>query len=41
LAVYAKYIRFGGGFFVFGLVLLVFAISQFVHSYADKLVSTW
>lgn len=40
-AVYVKYIKFGGGFFIFTLLLLAFGISQFVHSYADKLVSKW
>ncbi|EFA04139.1 probable multidrug resistance-associated protein lethal(2)03659 [Tribolium castaneum] len=41
LSVYTKYIKFGGGFFIFTLLLVAFGVSQFVHSYADKLVSQW
>ena len=39
--VYFKYMKFGGGFLVFLLLVGIFAVSQFVHSYADKLVSRW
>ncbi|XP_044266082.1 ATP-binding cassette sub-family C member 4-like [Tribolium madens] len=38
---YFKYIRFGGGFICFSLILGMFVVVQSVVSYSDKLVSNW
>lgn len=39
--IYIHYVIFGGGVIAFLLVFLVFAISQFMSSYSDKLISQW
>ncbi|EFA04142.2 ATP-binding cassette sub-family C member 4 [Tribolium castaneum] len=40
-AVYNKYIKFGGGYFVLFLVFCIFVSAQITMSYTDKLVSDW
>lgn len=40
-SIYKSYVRFGGGFFVLGLVYIIFILAQITSSYTDKLVSEW
>lgn len=39
--IYKKYIQFGGGYFVFSLIAVIYIGVQSVVSYTDKLVSKW
>lgn len=41
MGTYIKYIRFGGGFICFAVIMAMFVIVQSVVSYSDKLVSNW
>ncbi|XP_066158997.1 probable multidrug resistance-associated protein lethal(2)03659 [Euwallacea fornicatus] len=40
-ATYLKYLVFGGGFLIFGLIMVIYLGAQFTDSYSSKLVSTW
>ncbi|KAJ8978875.1 hypothetical protein NQ317_001204 [Molorchus minor] len=40
-SVYTKYLRFGGGFVIFGLIILLFVVAQVCESLADKLITQW
>lgn len=39
--VYKKYFQYGGGLIVFSFIMLLYVISQFCDSSADKLLSKW
>lgn len=39
--IYKKYIQFGGGYFVFSLIAVIYIGVQSIVSYTDKLVSKW
>ncbi|KAJ3656709.1 hypothetical protein Zmor_015759 [Zophobas morio] len=41
IATYRKYISFGGGYFLFGFIMVMFVVVQSIVSYSDKLVSNW
>ncbi|KAG5875547.1 hypothetical protein JTB14_025761 [Gonioctena quinquepunctata] len=40
-SVYAKYIRFGGGYLVFSTIVFFFLGTQFANSYTEKILSNW
>ncbi|KAJ8943026.1 hypothetical protein NQ314_009842 [Rhamnusium bicolor] len=39
--VYSKYFKFGGGIFLFSLVIIMYIGSQFIESYISKLLTNW
>lgn len=41
LRIFNKYFQFGGGFIIFFSIIGIYIGSQFVESYADKLLSKW
>lgn len=38
---YMKYVRFGGGIIVFGLIISLFIGAQFCDSFSEKLITKW
>ncbi|KAF7278635.1 hypothetical protein GWI33_008153 [Rhynchophorus ferrugineus] len=38
---YIRYVRYAGGFLLFGVIVGIFVVSQFTESYSEKLLSNW
>lgn len=41
LNIYKKYINFGGGFYLFSLIIILYTAAQYFISYSDKLLTSW
>lgn len=41
MKIYSEYFRYGGGFFVFLLIMGVYVVSQFCESYGEKQLTRW